>query len=66
MCLYFSFFPIVLFSHERKSAQAKTPMLSSGMISTHALREKGDISVKCSLGYIAISTHTLREEGDYS
>ena len=37
----------------------------SSMISTHALREEGDLAVqRPALGVDAISTHALREEGD--
>ena len=34
------------------------------LISTHALREEGDVSKQTKLGQATISTHALREEGD--
>ena len=34
------------------------------LISTHALREEGDVFVSQALADILISTHALREEGD--
>ena len=36
------------------------------LISTHALREEGDVSKQTKLGQATISTHALREEGDKS
>ena len=37
---------------------------SAAGISTHALREEGDVSIEYMMGWSDISTHALREEGD--
>ncbi len=34
------------------------------MISTHALREEGDVGIGAFQDFLLISTHALREEGD--